>query len=95
MPAYLIAQVNVLNANAYEEYKNKTSPIVDKYGGKFLVRGGKFENVLGKWDYQRTVVIEFDSYKKAMEWYNSEEYRPVREIREKNSEGNVIIIEGA
>ena len=94
MKAYLIAQVNINNEKPYEEYKNKTSPIVKKYGGKFLIRGGKFEVQLGKWDYQRTVVIEFNSYDDALKWYNSDEYLPIRKIREDNSEGNAIIIEG-
>ncbi len=95
MSAYLIAQVNIINDEPYQEYKNKTSPIVEKYGGKFLARGGKYENVLGEWNFERTVIIEFPSYEIAMKWYNSEEYLPVRKIREDNSKGNVIIIDGA
>ena len=51
--------------------------------------------MLGNWNYARTVVIKFPSYDKAMDWYNSEEYGPVRKIREDNSQGNIIIIEGA
>lgn len=95
MSAYLIAQVNIINEEPYKVYKKKTSPIVEKYGGKFLTRGGKFEIVLGQWDYKRTVIIEFPSYEEAMNWYSSDEYKPVRKIREDNSEGNAIIIDGA
>tara|TARA_Y100000590_G_C15702861_1_gene1007438 strand:+ start:1229 stop:1516 length:288 start_codon:yes stop_codon:yes gene_type:complete len=94
MSGYLIAQVNIINEEPYKEYIKKTSPIVEKYDGKFLVRGGKFKNVLGNWNFQRTVVIKFKSYEKAIEWYHSNEYAPVRKIREENSNGNVIIIEG-
>ena len=46
MPGYLIAQINIINEKPYEEYKKLTAPLVKKYGGEFLVRGGKFENVL-------------------------------------------------
>ena len=49
----------------------------------------------GKWAYPRTVVIKFPSYEKTLEWYNSEEYKPVRQIRLDNSVGNMIIIKGA
>ena len=94
MSAYLIAQVNITNENPYKEYRNKTSPIVEKYGGKFLVRGGRFKKLLGTWEYKRTVVIEFPSYDQALNWYNSDEYKTVRKIREENSSGNVIIVEG-
>tara|TARA_Y100000590_G_scaffold403201_1_gene489643 strand:+ start:359 stop:646 length:288 start_codon:yes stop_codon:yes gene_type:complete len=94
MSAYIIAQVNITNKEQYEQYKIKASPLVEKFRGKFLVRGGKFEKLLGNWDYERTVIIEFPSYEQALKWYDSEEYRLVRKIREKNSLGNVIIIKG-
>ena len=94
MPAYLIGQINIINEEPYKEYVKLTSPIIKKYNGKFLIRGGKFKKMLGKWNFTRTVVIKFPSYKKTMEWYNSKEYRPVRKIREDNSQGNIIIIEG-
>ena len=94
MAGYLIAQINIINEEAYKEYVKQTSTIVKKYEGEFIVRGGKFKNVLGKWDYARTIVIKFPSYKTALNWYHSDEYKPVRKIREENSEGNVIIIEG-
>ena len=77
------------------EYIKQTSPIVKKYGGEFLIRGGKYKKVLGNWDYARTVVIKFPTYQKVLDWYNSNEYMPVRKIREDNSEGNVILIEGS
>ena len=95
MSAYLIGQINIINEEPYKEYVKLTSPIIKKYSGEFLVRGGKFKKMLGKWNYARTVVIKFPSYDNAMDWYNSEEYRPVRKIREDNSQGNIIIIEGA
>ena len=68
--------------------------IVKKHKGEYIVRGGKSEVVLGKWDYQSTVVVRFPSYDVAFKWYNSEEYAPIKKIREENSKGNCIIIEG-
>jgi len=94
MSGYLIAQINVINNKPYEEYKKQTAPILKKYGGEFLVRGGKSENVLGNWGFERTVVIKFPTYENAKAWYNSDEYKPVKKIREDNSKGNIIIIEG-
>jgi len=94
MPAYLIAQINVTNEDSYREYLEKVTPIVKKYNGEYIIRAGKFKTVLGNWDYKRNVVIKFPSYEIALKWYNSEEYLPVKKIREDNSIGNVIIIEG-
>ena len=94
MAGYLIAQINIINEEPYKEYVKQTSTIVKKYEGEFIVRGGNFKNVLGNWNYARTVIIKFPSYETALNWYHSDEYKPVRKIREENSEGNVIIIEG-
>tara|TARA_Y100000590_G_scaffold59729_1_gene63405 strand:+ start:10446 stop:10733 length:288 start_codon:yes stop_codon:yes gene_type:complete len=94
MSAYLIAQINVTDEESYKDYLAKVTDIVHKFGGEYLVRAGKFKTVLGEWNFKRNVVIKFPSYEIAIEWYNSEEYLPVRKIRENNSIGNVIIIEG-
>ena len=94
MAAYVIVQINITEHKPYKEYLKKVTPIVSKYKGEYLVRGGDFNKMLGKWDYERTVVIRFPSYEIAMNWYKSKEYEPIRKIREDNSDGNLIIIEG-
>ena len=94
MPAYVIVQINITKGEPYKDYLKQVTPIVKKYNGEYIVRGGKSEVMLGNWDYTRTVVIKFPSYNIAMEWYKSEEYAPVKKIREDNSDGNLIIIEG-
>ena len=94
MSAYAILQINITNQENYKEYLNQVTTIVKKHQGDYIVRGGKSDVVLGKWDYQRTVVVKFPSYEAAIQWYNSEDYAPIKKIREDNSEGNCIIIEG-
>ncbi len=94
MSAYFIVQINVNNSNNYKEYISKVSSIVEKFGGTYIVRGGKSENVEGQWPYERTVVIKFPSYEMVQKWHNSDEYEPIKKIREDNAECNGIIIEG-
>ena len=94
MSAYAIVQINITNNEPYKEYLEHVTSIVEKYQGEYIVRGGKFKKMLGKWDYERTVVIKFPSYEVAIDWYNSDEYAPIKKIREENSVGNFIIIEG-
>ena len=94
MTAYAIVQINITNPEDYKEYLTQVTSIVEKYGGEYIVRGGMFEVMLGSWDYERTVLIKFPSYDVAMSWYHSEEYAPIKKIREDNSEGNLIIVEG-
>ena len=94
MSAYIIVQINITNKEPYKEYLKQVTPIAKKYGGEYMIRGGNYEILLGNWDFERTVVIKFPNYDNAIKWYNSEEYAPVKKIREENSEGNLIIIEG-
>ena len=95
MTGYAITQIEVTNPEDYKEYLAKVTDIVTKFGGEYLVRGVDYECVEGEWKLPRTVVVKFPSYEKALEFYNSEEYKPVRQIRLDNSVGNVIIIKGA
>ena len=94
MSGYVIANINVKNSEAYKEYVIKVVPTVKKFGGEYLVRAGEYKVMEGEWKNPRTVVIKFPNYEKALEWYDSEEYKPVKPIRLKNSVGNMIIIKG-
>jgi uncharacterized protein (DUF1330 family) len=94
MSAYIIVQINITNKELYKGYLEQVTPIAKKYGGEYIVRGGKYKVILGEWDFERTVIIKFPTYGTAMEWYNSKDYAPVKKIREDNSKGNIIIIEG-
>ena len=94
MSGYFIIQINVTNAENYKEYIEKVTPIVKKFGGEYIVRGGQSENVEGNWPFQRTVVLKFPTYDMVKKWHNSDEYKPIKKIREDNSECNAIIIEG-
>ena len=94
MTGYAITQIEVTNPEDYKEYLAKVTDIVTKFGGEYLVRGGEYKCFEGEWQYPRTEVIKFHSYEKDLEWYNYEEYKPVRQIRLDNSVGNQIIIKG-
>ena len=94
MSAYFIIQINVTHPENYKDYIIKVTPIVKKFGGEYIIRGGKSEKVEGNWPYERTVVLKFPSYDMVKKWHDSEEYKPIRKIREDNSECNAIIIDG-
>ena len=94
MAAYVIADVDVTDPAAYEEYRRLVPPIVAQYGGRYLVRGGRVGKVEGDWTPKRMVVIEFESLERAKQWYESEEYKPVREIRFKAAISKLLIVEG-
>ena len=95
MSGYLIAQLYVNNLEPYKNYIEKVTPLVKKFGGEYIVRSGKYEVVQGEWQYPRNVIIKFPSYKDALNFYKSEEYKPVKKIRLDNSISDAIIIKGA
>ena len=91
---YAIFNIEVTNPDPYKEYIQKVKPIAEKFGGEYVVRGGNNQVVEGSWQYSRNVVIKFPSYEKALEWYNSKEYQPIKQIRIDNAKSNGIILQG-
>ena len=94
MPAYIIVEIEVLDSVGYEEYKELAGASVAKYGGKYIIRGGKTEVLEGGWQPKRIVVLEFESAKRAKEWLNCEEYREPRKMRHRTARANMILVEG-
>jgi uncharacterized protein (DUF1330 family) len=95
MSAYVIAEIDVVDPAAYEEYRKQVLAVVTRYGGKFLVRGGKVEPKEGGWTPKRIVVLEFPSMAQAQKFYDSPEYAPLIKLRQKASKGKLILVEGA
>jgi uncharacterized protein (DUF1330 family) len=94
MPASCIVDIDVTDPTVFEAYRKAVPATVEKYGGKFLVRGGRMEIVEGSWRPKRVVVTEFPSLEQAKRWYDSEEYRALTALRLRTSKGNVILVEG-
>jgi uncharacterized protein (DUF1330 family) len=94
MPAYVIVEINIHDPAGYEEYKKLAGATVEKYGGRYVVRGGSTEVLEGDWKPKRIVVLEFESASRAKEWLNSEEYRKPRKMRHRTARTNMLLVEG-
>jgi len=94
MSAYVIVEIDVLDPVGYEEYKKLAGATVEKYGGKYIVRGGRTEVLEGNWRPKRIVVLQFESMQRAREWLNCEEYRDPRKMRHRTAETKMILVEG-
>jgi len=94
MSAYVIAEVDVTDAQAYEAYRKLVGPTVEKFGGRYLVRGGHVESKEGGWQPPRFVVIEFASMETAQAWYHSADYAPALALRAKAATSRLILAEG-
>ena len=95
MAGYVIAQIKINDPEEYSEYVKRNSQTVEKYRGRFLVRGGEMEVLEGECLYPRVVIIEFPSVEAAREWYNSPEYEGPKSIRMATAETNLLLVEGA
>jgi len=95
MPAYIIADIEVTDSARYDEYRKLAGPAVQRYGGRYLVRGGAHEVLEGDWAPHRVVLIEFSSAAQARAFYHSPEYAAARAARKGASHSNLIVVEGA
>jgi len=94
MSAYVIAEVNVTDPDQFAEYRKLVPATIEKYGGRFVVRGGTVETKEGGWSPSRVVVVEFPSMDQARKWYHSSEYAPALAMRLKAAETRLIFVEG-
>jgi len=94
MPAYLIADIEVTDPVGYEEYKKRVPAIIAAHGGRYLARGGANEVLEGTWRPRRSAIIEFPSLTSVKAFWESPEYQPLREIRERSAKSNLVAVEG-
>jgi uncharacterized protein (DUF1330 family) len=90
---YWIARVDVSSDEGYKPYAAANPAIFKKFGGRFVIRGGRFEAVEGN-SRSRNVVVEFPDYESALACYRSPEYQENIERRLGHSVGDILIIEG-
>jgi uncharacterized protein (DUF1330 family) len=95
MTAYVIGEIDVTDSAGYDEYRRQVLATVQKYGGRFLARGGRAEALEGAAAAKRVVLLEFPSYERALEWYRSAEYAPLIRLRQGASKGRLLLAEGA
>jgi uncharacterized protein (DUF1330 family) len=99
MPAYLIAEHTITDTGKFEEYRTKVAPMIAKFGGKYLTKGGshrifeKKDNAV--WQPERVVIIEFPDRAALNAWYNSPDYQPLIALRRGAARDMLIALDGA
>jgi uncharacterized protein (DUF1330 family) len=94
MAGYIIVELDVTDPEKFEEYRKLVPPVIEMYGGEYIVRGGETQVLEGDWDPKRIVVLKFESVQRVMEFMNSEEYAPVKQIRLDSANSNVLVVDG-
>lgn len=94
MPAYVISDVTMRDAEAFEGYRTRAAASIAKHGGRYLVRGGQVEMLEGNWNPGPLIVVEFPDMTLARRWYGSAEYAAALELRDAALSRNLILVEG-
>jgi uncharacterized protein (DUF1330 family) len=95
MPAYVVSRLSIRDRVAMGRYIAEAPATVHAYEGKYLVRGSDVQALEGTWDDERIVIVEFPSVEAALAWYQSDVYRPLREIRQRAADAVILLVAGA
>jgi uncharacterized protein (DUF1330 family) len=93
MPAYVVGNVSVQDAEAYREYMEAVPATIAAHGGRFVARAGATEMLEGAW-HPRVVILEFPSMDAARAWYRSDDYQRIAAIRHRNADSRLVLVDG-
>jgi uncharacterized protein (DUF1330 family) len=94
VPAYVVVDVERTDPERAARYSEMSGPSIERHGGRFLARGGALAVLEGDWDPDRLVVIEFASIDAARAWFESDDYREARAIREGAGTWRMVVVNG-
>ena len=94
MTAYVVVDVQRTDLERAARYSELAGPSVERHGGRYVARGGATDVLEGGWDPERLVVIEFPSRDAARSWYESDDYREARRVRDGAGTWNMVVVEG-
>ena len=94
MAAYIIAEVEITDPETYATYTAQTPGVIERYGGRFIVRGGNAELLEGDRPPARIVVIEFGDFAAARRFYDSPDYQAIIGIRQRAATSRLVLVQG-
>ncbi len=94
MTAYLVAHIEILDAEGFAEYQKVVPELIKQYGGRYLIRGGAIENIENDIGVRRLTVVEFENMDKLRAFFDSKEYQPMKAIRNATTKSNIAFVEG-
>lgn len=95
MKAYLLAEIEVTDLETYKQYMPLAAAAIAAFGGRYLVRGGDAQLLEGEDVPRRTVLLEFESFERAQEFFHSPQYQAAAAIRRRCSRGRIVLLPGA
>ncbi len=94
MSALVIAEVIIRDAEAFEEYRTSVPAIVAAFGGEYIARGAMPAMLEGTAPLRRITIFRFKDVAQAKAWYDSPEYKPMRELRERTTDSILKLVDG-
>jgi uncharacterized protein (DUF1330 family) len=94
VPVYMIIEIEITDHATYSEYVEKVQAVVEAYGGRYLVRGGRATSLSGGWHPERIIVIEFESSDQMRTCFASTEYLELAPLRERSTASRAVVVDG-
>jgi uncharacterized protein (DUF1330 family) len=94
MSVYMIIDITIREHDLYSRYVESVAEVVEKHGGRYLVRGGKVAPLSGNWKPERMIVIGFDTVEQLQRCFISAEYLELAPLREQSTDSKAIVVEG-
>ena len=94
MAAYVIVDVEITDADLYRQFVERVTGTIESHGGRFVVRGGEIDVILGDWSPPRLAILEFDDVERVRTWLASPEYTALDDMRSRSSNINMVVVEG-
>jgi uncharacterized protein (DUF1330 family) len=94
MSAYILASIDITDAQAFEDYRQRVPAVIAAYGGRYLVRGGAIHELEGKKSASRMVILEFADMARLQAFYNSADYQTLLAIRQGAAKSTLLAVEG-
>jgi uncharacterized protein (DUF1330 family) len=91
---YIYAELEVIDPALFETYRPLAAASIAEFGGRYAVRGGDPKVLEGSGQPPRSVLLEFDSPERALQWYNSPKYQAALEIRLRSAKTRVVMLTG-
>jgi uncharacterized protein (DUF1330 family) len=91
---YLIASLDIQDQPTFQRYREEVMPLIHRFGGKYIIRGGEVQDLEGHLGLKRLIVLEFPSLEAARAFYDSPEYQPIKALRLQSANSEVALIAG-
>ena len=94
MSVYMVLEIVVHDPATYAKYVERVPAVVEKFGGRYLVRGGRITSMEGDWNPERIVILEFPNLELLERWNQSSEYQELALLRAEATESRAFVVEG-